>query len=123
MLSAAIVFILVGAGCIPLGIILSKKSRAKSKATEQKFDEEIVQLIQDAKVLKILPTDYWSPVALEYMIDLLDKGRATAWAQCADKYEEQVHRWALETNTAEAARYAESASQAATWAALGAWLR
>jgi len=119
----AIPFILIGVGCIPLGIILLKKSRAKNKAIVQKADEEIAQLLQDAKVLQILPDDYCSSLALEYMIEQLDKGRATTWRECADKYEEQVHRWTLETNSAEAARYAKSAASAARWAAIGAWRR
>jgi hypothetical protein len=84
---------------------------------------EIVQLLQNATALPYIPTDYWSTVALEYMIGLLDNGRATTWAECADKFEEQKHRWTVESYTAEAARYAESASRAAKWAAAGAWTR
>jgi len=120
-LTMGIALFLIGAGFIPLGIILSKKSRPKNKAIVQKADEELAQLLQGATVLQILPDDYCSSLALEYMIEQLDKGRATTWAQCADKYEEQVHRWTLEANSAEAARYAKSAASAARWAAIGAW--
>jgi len=93
-------------------------------------DEEVVALIQNATRLPYIPADYRSMVALEYMIGLLDNGRADTWRECVDKWEEQMHRWTLETNSAEAAyhsaeaaRYAESASRAAKWAAAGAWRR
>jgi len=88
---------------------------------KQALEEEIIRLFRNAAALKNFPADYGSSLALVYMIDLIDKGRAATWAQCADKYEEQVHRWKVEKNTAESARYAESASRAATWAAVGVW--
>ncbi|MCL1952402.1 MAG: hypothetical protein FWF60_06200 [Oscillospiraceae bacterium] len=104
-----------------------KKGRAKASAYAQWMDEELVQLFKNATALKTVPVDYYSSLALEYMVSLLDKGRAATWAECADKYEEQAHRWKLETNTAEAARYAENASRAASsaaiWAMVGAWRR
>jgi len=108
---------------IPLGIVVRKKEREKARAYAQWMDEELVQLFRNAAALKEVPNDYCSSLALEYMVNLLDKGRASTWADCTDKYEEQVHRWKLETNTAEAARYAESAAKAATWAAIGTWWR
>ena len=120
---AGIIILLITLGLIALGIMFGMKKRARNLAFKQKTDEEIAQLFQCATIIHSLPTDYWSTVALEYMLGLLDKGRATTWAECADKYEEQVHRWTVEVNTAEAARYAASASRTAKWAAVGAWRR
>jgi len=115
----------IGAGCflLVLGIVRWRKSIAKRKALKQGLDDELTQLIQTVTVLQAFPTDYCNSVALRYMVDLLDKGRADTWRECVDKWEEQVHRWTLEANSAEAARYAKSAASAASWAAIGAWGR
>jgi len=119
----AIVFSLMAVGSILSAIIFSSRSREKSIANKQQIDDEIAELLQEATVLHLLPVDYCSSLALEYMIDLLDKGRASTWRECADKYEEQVHRWTVEANSAEAVRYAASAARSASWAAIGAWWR
>jgi len=110
------VVVMIIGGAMVVGGSIKNVGKAKSQ-----IDEELARLLQNTSALPCIPTDYWSTTALEYMIGLLDNGRATTWVQCADKYEEQVHRWTVEENTAEAVRYAESASRAAKWAAIGAW--
>jgi len=122
-LPIAAVIILETLGAVSSLIIFLKNVISRTKSFKQIGDEEIRQLLQNATALPSIPADYCSSLALAYMIDLLDKGRATTWAECADKYEEQVHRWTLEANSAEAAAYAKSAASAARWAAIGAWSR
>lgn len=121
--TAGIILVLIGAGIYVLAFLSAGKRKAKNRVFEQRMDAEIAQLFQGATVLHAIPGDYRNAVALEYMIGLIDKGRADTWRECVDKYEEQVHRWTVETNTEEAVRYAASAASAARWAAIGAWTR
>jgi len=64
-------------------------------------------LARNIKILLLIPSDkpginnYRYPLALYTMLNILETGRADNWKECADKYEEQVHRWKLEMNSME----------------------
>jgi hypothetical protein len=51
-----------------------------------------------ADQILIIPPKYRYPLALATMIELIQTGRADSWEKCADKYEEQYHRWVVEHN-------------------------
>jgi len=115
----------------PVVIIWTKSWRAKAPKVEAEYKQwqidheswknEFSDLLQGATALHVIPSKYCNELALEFMLDLVGCGRAETWTQCADKFEEQLHRWQVEENSAEAARYAKNASRAAAWAAWGAW--
>jgi hypothetical protein len=106
-------------GCV-LIVIESLKNVRKAKIS-LKFD--LAQLLESTVALPNIPVEYCNDVALEYMVSRIDKGVASTWKECVEQYEQQVHRWTVEENTAEAARYAKSAARSARWAAIGAWRR
>jgi len=117
ILVSGITTLLIATGGITLGIVLLKKLRTKARAVKQKIDKEIVQHLQRCRAIHVFHKDYRNTRTLNYMIALLDKGRATTWMECADKYEEQKHRWAVEINAARAAAAAEEAAYEASRAA------
>jgi len=71
---------------------------------------KLKKAVDAATTLALLPPDYRSSLACSTMISLINNGRATTWKELADKVEEQIHRWTVESNTAEAAAYAKSAA-------------
>jgi gas vesicle protein len=51
--------------------------------------------------IKKIPSTYRYPLALDTMLEFVKNFRASTWKECADKYEEQLHRWQMEANGAE----------------------
>ena len=50
----------------------------------------------------LIPLDYRYSLALKIMLSHVRNLRASNWKECADLYEEQLHRWTMESNSAEA---------------------
>lgn len=60
------------------------------------------QVFEDnADKLSFLPADYRYPLAIEYMTKLIQTGRAQTLGDALDRFEAQLHRWKLETNSAQ----------------------
>ena len=112
--------LLVGIVLLVPGIILLKKNKAKTLATQQSFDEEITEFHQNATNLRVLPPRCRSSRALEYMIELLDYGRAFTWQECAKECERWLQNEVLieqaEITAAEVKRAATAAENAAYYA-------
>ena len=64
-----------------------------------------------------VPARYRYPLALATMCDLLLSGRANSWVECADKYEEQYHRWTMEVYGRESLMVQQQIHQATSTAA------
>ena len=58
-------------------------------------------LLENEKVIMLIPPDYRYPLALSTMNGFLRNFRASNWKVCVDLYEEQYHRWVMEENSRE----------------------
>ncbi|MDR0220266.1 MAG: hypothetical protein LBI54_02545 [Lachnospiraceae bacterium] len=86
--------------------IYNSKARQKKQAELNQAISEAEQIAESriaqcAKAILYIPPKYRYSIALQTMLDLMRAGRATDWTMCADKYEEQCHRWILEKNSRE----------------------
>ena len=109
---------------LPLLLYLAKTLQKNSRANRTAVlssDKKLAQLLEATVALPNIPVDYCNDLALGFMVERIDKGVATTWKDCVEQYEQQVHRWTMEKNSAEAAHYAKSAARSARWAAIGAW--
>jgi len=68
--------------------------------------DNITAELSDDAVLQFIPPQYRYPMALKQMIDCVSNRRADSWKECANLYEEQLHRWTLEKNSEEALKLA-----------------
>ena len=88
------------------------------KMSEEEFKRKI-------PVIEFIPPDYRYPLALKTMLGFVRNLRASNWKECANLYEEQLHRWQMEINSAEGLELqlqtrilAGEASKNSAWAAL-----
>ena len=116
-----VVILLITVFCISKFIKLLKKRFRANRAAALSSDEKLAQLLEATVALPNIPVDYCNDLALGFMVERIDKGVAATWKDCVEQYEQQVHRWTMEQNSAEAAHYAKSAARSAAWAAIGAW--
>ena len=65
------------------------------------MDKISTECANDA-VLQLIPPKYRYPLALKEMSSSVTNMLADSWKECAKLYEEQLHRWTLEKNSAEA---------------------
>ncbi|MDR2532745.1 MAG: hypothetical protein LBC82_07890 [Oscillospiraceae bacterium] len=87
-------------------IVCDKKKRRNQiekhtlavSSLQESTDKEISRYTD--KIL-LIPPQYRYSLALETMLELIQSGRADSWEKCADKYEEQYHRWVMEQNSQE----------------------
>ena len=68
---------------------------------EKKLEKADRAAEENKKIIMLIPPDYRYPLALETMLGFVKNLRASTWKECADLYEEQLHRWQMETNSAE----------------------
>jgi hypothetical protein len=66
---------------------------------------ETQKKIDTVRATRLVPQDYRYALALSTMVKFLENGRAENWGGLVDKYEEQLHRWTLEQNSAENLEY------------------
>jgi hypothetical protein len=114
--------IILGFGIVG-GVLTAIESLKNARKAKNSLNADLALLLESTVALPNIPIEYCNDVALEYMVGRIDKGVASTWKDCVEQYEQQVHRWTVEENTAEAARYAKSAARSAAWAAVGAWRR
>ena len=107
--------------------------------SKKKWDELVEVFTREAETLTFIraeelngtvlvthiPPDYRYSLALKTMLRFVRNMMASSWKECAMMYEEQIHRWTLEANSAEnlelqrqAAYYTQKASGSATAAAI-----
>jgi hypothetical protein len=67
--------------------------KMRTNKAERAFEEN--------REIMLIPPDYRYPLALETMLGFVKNLRASTWKECADKYEEQLHRWKMESNSDE----------------------
>ena len=65
----------------------------KMKAEEDAGSRYLCEHLQE---YNFIPTDYWYPLAINYLYDVVKSGRATTLPEAMDRYEEQMHRWKVE---------------------------
>ncbi len=68
----------------------------KKKASEA---SEYVQ--QNIDTLKFIPNKYWYPIATNYLVELIETGRADTLPTAIDKLEVQIHYWNMENSMKE----------------------
>jgi len=72
-----------------------KKNAPKVTATHEQWEidhatwkTEFNALLKGVAAAHMIPAKYCNEPTLEYMIELVNTGRATTWTECADKFEE-----------------------------------
>jgi len=74
---------------------IRKEAEGVLATTLPQLDEALTACEQSSAVLTV-PSAYRYSYALEQMSQLLQSFRANTWMECADRYEEMVHRMRLE---------------------------
>jgi len=74
---------------------IRKEAEGVLATTLPKLDEALAACEQSSALLSI-PSAYRYSYALEQMTQLLQSFRANTWMECADRYEETMHRMRLE---------------------------
>lgn len=90
-------------------LLIRSRYRASVKEKISGFNQQIeehnaaAQRIFDANAeqMAFLPSDYWYPIATDYLMKMLQTGRAATLSEALDKYDEQLHRWKLEDASAQ----------------------
>jgi len=116
--------IITGIVCLVIWGILAtrnKKQREEYSAKLPALEKEATAYLLNTQI-NIIPKDYRSSFALDYMAKCLVNGKADTWRECVELWEQQLHRWTVEINTAEAAEHSAEAAKAAKAAAFfSAW--
>ena len=96
-----------------------------------KYDKNAQEKLENAIYLPAIPEGYCYSLALETMLEIMEKGRADSWKELAKEYEEQLHRWKMQEGSRQSlelqirqAKIAEETlkqtRRAANWATIGA---
>jgi len=81
-----------------------------------KTEKDIEEMID---IIEFIPLDYRYPLAVETMYGFVRNFRASTWKECADKYEEQLHRWTVEANAEQALRIRDEVNNIKSGAKVG----
>jgi hypothetical protein len=119
-------FSVYGAICAALPyVVLYTYTKSKLKSAEKAANDSLANILPELSVYMQIPSEYRLFSAMQYMKVQIENGRANTWKECVDLFEEQVHRWRVEYNTAlnaqysaEAAAYARSAAHSASASAV-----
>ena len=85
-------------------------TKARKIFLDSFYDKEVKPLLpivnnaateMENSAAMLIPPDYRYPLAIETMLRFVKNLRASTWKECADLYEEQLHRWQMEANSAE----------------------
>lgn len=68
--------------------------------------DEALTLCEQSTALQMIPPAYRYSYAMEQMGHLVQNYRANTWMECADRYEENMHRMRMEAHAEEAAELA-----------------
>ena len=72
-----------------------------NEAEKLKVEANTAALELEKSATMLIPPDYRYPLAIQTMLGFVRNLRASTWKECADLYEEQLHRWQMEENNAE----------------------
>lgn len=105
--SGALIIVVIG---VLLAVVLYKKvfigtvveSRVKADyeaaANEEQKGTDILNANADA--LSVMPSDYWYPLATDYVLRMVRTGRADTVNKALMMFDEQLHRWKMEDSNA-----------------------
>lgn len=101
-----VISILAPIAAIILGIILwlpkngpkplLEKAEECEKQSKEKTESANMLVQQHINELSIIPQKYWYPLATNFIVEVIQTGRATTIPIALDKLEEQIHRWNME---------------------------
>lgn len=83
------------------GYFLEKKKKKElqteyiKKAIKQENEGKRI-LIENSEILSFLPSDYWYPMATEYLIKVVNAKRVQSLSEALDMYDLYYHRWKVE---------------------------
>jgi len=132
-ISLAAVFFMLVPGA-PIGLFCASAVCGSNARKGEKYltvktqsESELSALLADMEEFKgtirylpFLPRDYRLALAVNTMINIIEKRGVSSWAELSDKYEEQISRWIVEQNTEEAAEYAKMSAVMTETAAVNA---
>jgi len=99
----------IGVGVFCGAICLSIKKRIKvfqnnlnnSESKHLVLEKKANDIVENFFAVNSIPPDYRYPLALDTIFGFVKNLRASTWKECANLYEEQLHRWQMEANGAE----------------------
>lgn len=105
-----VIAFLIYAGGLTLSILMRNRSVNKINANKEAIQKDIYAMrnrqdelyMSISNVLEKIPQDYRYYIAINYIVDCLQKGRADSMKEAINLYEEQLHRWKLENAAMEA---------------------
>lgn len=74
------------------------KSEYETAANEEQKGTDILNANADA--LSVMPSDYWYPLATDYVLKMIRSGRADSVNEALLMFDEQLHRWRMEDSSA-----------------------
>lgn len=77
---------------------LGVKSEYETAANEEQKGTDILNANADA--LSVIPSDYWYPLATDYVLKMIRSGRADSVNEALLMFDEQLHRWRMEDSSA-----------------------
>jgi len=90
---------------IALGIVLYKfvflpqinaRKAGTMKAADTEEEKGTMILEDNVSSLSVIPNDYWYPLATNYLLKVVQTGRADTVNQALQMFDEQLHRWKVE---------------------------
>ena len=92
------VFIVILVVAYKFGIVrfLENTQNKKVDLAEKEKAKGIEIMKENAESLSIIPEDYWYPLATNYMLEMVNAGRADTIKEALRLFDEQEHRWKVE---------------------------
>ena len=75
-----------------------KKAEEIEIQLKKKTSEANKYIQQNIDTLKLIPNKYWYPLATNYLVELIETGRADTLSTAFDKLEVQIHYWNMENS-------------------------
>ena len=73
------------------------KAEDCEQKSKSKFELSNMLVQEHLNDLAIIPQKYWYPIATNFLVEVIQTGRATTLPVALDKLEEQIHRWNMES--------------------------
>ncbi|MDR2022098.1 MAG: hypothetical protein LBQ71_02325 [Hungatella sp.] len=88
--------------CFPIALFWggksAKKDLTKAIGLRDEIKKRMDNLVQEKKeIISIIPEQYRYPLAAKYFVEVLENGRADSLKEAMNLYEEQLHRWKMES--------------------------
>lgn len=77
-------------------ISLRKKKENELNALLKKYEESYAPVAKKCKRLLLHREEYEIPMAVDYLIQIIETGRVDTMREAYDKLDEQLHRWTME---------------------------